>query len=283
MPECGNVQFPRMEMQINTDTRPRLAVLLGLDDEHAFFRIPADTVIWRARSVAGLLALAEGIDNGVVILGAEAAFDRVVDTWRLHHPRDWRTVLAIGGHHALNDDTLAFLEEWPVPVLLSAPNIPARYLDGKEFDRLGHVASTSCRLIPLLASRVANIPAPLRAELIGTFGCSEPADTLKALAGRCGFSQRHARRAMASAGIVSSPAFFAGNRVLRAYRDVALGRRPLCEIAGRYGFGTPRTLHVQWEQMTGHSIETMRGTELTDDCVRSIGARIFTEPRRKQA
>lgn len=256
--------------------RPPLVVALG--GPSAVFQprltFPEPAVFLRARSVDGLLAIAENVSGGVVLLRAESFISPAdLHRWRSCHPADWLTALCLSLNMRAVSAALSWLAEWPLPVLLDQPVGTSMLNDVSELAEHAPAIRESCRLLPWIVPRLVAVKPIVAAKLVAIYASPHPPNSLKQLAAECQLSERHLRRLLLALGVPSSYLFLATSRVLRAYADVARGELSLSEMAHRFGFGTVRTLRSQWSDVTGGSLERARRVPLSDVAVRSMAER----------
>ena len=253
-------------------------LIVALDGPNAPFpsrpTFPEQAVSLRVRSVDGLLAIAEHVPGGVVLVRAES-FSRPADLhrWRSCHPADWLTALCLSLNMASVSAALSWLAEWPLPILLDQPvGVSMRHDVGALADHAPAIRE-SCRLLPWFVPRLVAVKPIVAAALIAPYASPQPPNSLKQLAARCRLSERHLHRLLLALGIPSSYMFLATSRVMRAYGEVVRRELSLSEIAHRFGFGSVKTLKSQWADVTGGGLERAHSFPLSDAAVRAMAER----------
>ena len=229
--------------------------------------------ILHVRSIDRLLAIADDLPEGVLILRAES-FDGpdCLDLWRSVHPSGWATILVVSPNTTSIHATLDWLCEWPLPVHVEHKSgFPLPGASVAAIESLQH----AIRVLPYIARRVRCANPFVATNLVAIYGAVGPPNSLQQLAVECQMSERHVRRVLRTLGVESTCLYFAASRVLRAYNDVASGQLALDDIARRHGFGTSRTLRSQWGHVVGVRLSESRGGGHADGLVGSVVQCLF--------
>lgn len=180
--------------------RPPVVIALAGDEPTAppHISFGGSIVALRVRTLDGLLSIAEEVPNGLVLLRADS-FRSADDVcrWRSAHPSDWVTALVLSTHAGSVRATLAWLSQWPLPVLLDRPTGPTgSCIDGAVAPLLQCAADIreSCRMLPYFASRLLKVIPIVAAHLVAVYGSPCRPTSLKQLAAECHKSDRHVRR-----------------------------------------------------------------------------------------